>query len=113
MEEKLSRIWAEVLSIDQVGLHDNFFDLGGHSLSAFRVITSVIRTFQLELPVKALFETPTVAEMAEIIGRNQAKRAGKEELAQMLRAVEALTEEEAQRGLAGETSRRTSGGRYG
>jgi len=110
VEEKLSRIWAEVLSIDEVGLHDNFFDLGGHSLSAFRVITGVIQTFQLELPVKALFEAPTVAEMAKIIGRNQAKRAGTEELAQMLRAVEALSEEEAQRGLAGETSRRTSGG---
>lgn len=100
LEEELSRIWAEVLSLDQAGIHDNFFDLGGHSLAASQVISRVIRTFNLELPVKALFDAPTVAEMAAIITQNQATREGDAELAKMLREVEAMTEEEAQKQLA-------------
>jgi acyl carrier protein len=88
-----------VLSIDDVGVHDNFFDLGGHSLAAMRVVTRVIKQFQLELPVQSLFESPTVAEMAAIITANQAKLASDEDLTQMLREVDVMTEEEMQRQL--------------
>ncbi len=108
-EKELARIWTEVLGIDTVGIHDNFFDLGGHSLAASRVISRVIQTFQLEMPFKALFDAPTVAEMAVIITQNQAKRASDEDVAQMLREVEAMTEEEAQKILAGESGRRLEG----
>jgi surfactin family lipopeptide synthetase C len=95
----LAEIWAEVLSIDDVGVHDNFCDLGGHSLAAMRVVSRVIKQFQLELPVQSLFESPTVAEMAAIITANQAKLASDEDLAQMLREVDVMTEEEVQRQL--------------
>ncbi|MDP2604350.1 MAG: AMP-binding protein, partial [Deltaproteobacteria bacterium] len=107
----LAKLWAEVLSLDKVGIHDNFFDLGGHSLAASRVISRVIQTFQLELPVKALFDAPTVAEMAAIITQNQAKQGSDAELAQMLREVEAMTEDEARKQLAGERARSSSGDR--
>jgi acyl carrier protein len=100
-EKQLASIWSKVLSVDQVGIHDNFFDLGGHSLAASRVISRVIQTFQLELPVKALFDAPTIAEMAAIIKQNQTKRANDAEIAQMLREVEAMTEEDALKQLAG------------
>jgi amino acid adenylation domain-containing protein len=73
IEEALVKIWAEVLDLDQVGVHDNFFDLGGHSLAATRVISRVVKAFPLELPIKALFDSPTVVEMAEIIVEHQAK----------------------------------------
>jgi acyl carrier protein len=109
IEIKLAEIWVEVLSVREVGIHNNFFDLGGHSLAASQVISRVIRTFNLELPVKALFDAPTVAEMAAIITQNQAKLASDAELAQMLREVEAMTEEEAQKQLAGAHARRTKG----
>ncbi len=102
-EKQLTSIWSEVLSVNQVGIHDNFFDLGGHSLTASRVISRVIQTFQLELPVKALFDAPTIAGMAAIITQNQAKRASDAELTQMLREVEAMTEEEAEKLLAAKT----------
>jgi acyl carrier protein len=69
----LVKIWAEVLDLDQVGVHDNFFDLGGHSLAATRVISRVVKAFPMELPIKALFDSPTVVEMAEIIVEHQAK----------------------------------------
>jgi amino acid adenylation domain-containing protein len=98
-EKELAKIWAEVLSLDDVGIYDNFFDLGGDSLAASRVIARVVQSRQLELPIKALFDTPTVAEMAAIITQNQTKRASDAELAQMLREVEAMTEEEAQQNV--------------
>jgi len=97
IEKQLASIWAEVISTEPIGIHDNFFDLGGHSLAASRVISRVIQTFRLELPVKALFDAPTVAQMALVVEQNRAKQANEPELEQMLREVETLTEEEAQR----------------
>jgi amino acid adenylation domain-containing protein len=67
VEEALVKIWAEVLDLNQVGIHDNFFDLGGHSLAVTRVISRVAETFSLDLPITVLFDSPTVAEMAEAI----------------------------------------------
>lgn len=67
LEETLVKIWAEVLSLDQVGIHDDFFDLGGHSLAATRIISRVMQQFELAIPMQALFESPTVAEMAAAV----------------------------------------------
>jgi acyl carrier protein len=106
VEEELARIWVEVLGIDQVGIHDNFFDLGGHSLAATRVVSRVVKAFQLKLPLKALFESPTIADMALVISQNQTKKAGQEELEHMLEEVEALSEEEAQRLVSSEPKNR-------
>jgi amino acid adenylation domain-containing protein len=102
VENELSLIWNAVLSLDGVGIHDSFLDLGGHSLLANQIISEVIKTFQVELPVRCLFEAPTVAEMAIIITQNQAKKAGREELSRMLTELKALSDEEAQRLLAQE-----------
>jgi len=96
-ETELERIWASVLCLDQVGIHDNFFDLGGHSLIATRVVSQVIKKFQLEIPLQSLFESPTVAEMAIVITENQAKKLSEGHLTRILSDLEALTEEEAAR----------------
>ena len=61
------------------------------------MISRVIQTFQLELPVKAIFDAPTVAEMASVITENQVKRASEAVLNRMLSEVEAMTEEDAQK----------------
>ena len=96
VEAKLSAIWAEVLGLTDLGVLDNFLHLGGHSLAASRVISRVIETFRLQLPVKALFDAPTVAQMAAVISASLSKQASDVELARMLSEVEALTDIEAQ-----------------
>jgi amino acid adenylation domain-containing protein len=67
LEEQLAEIWAEALEVRRVGRHDNFFDLGGHSLLATLVATRMGNTFETQVPVRALFESPTIAELAEVI----------------------------------------------
>lgn len=94
-ERQLAEIWAEVLSLDQIGIDDNFFDLGGHSLAATRVVSQVIKKFRLELPLKALFESPTVAQMATVIVEHRAKKLGEEDLHHILTGLETLSDEEA------------------
>lgn len=97
LEKDLAQIWAEVLELDQVGIHDNFFDLGGHSLAAARVVTRVFRHFQVDVPLQRLFDSPTVAEMAVVIMEHQGKRLCNEEIENILAEIESLSEEEAQR----------------
>jgi acyl carrier protein len=95
-----------VLSLDQVGTHDNFFDLGGHSLAATMVISQVIKHFQLELPLTSLFQSPTVAEMAAIITEHQGKQLAEAELEHMLGELESMSDDEAQQLVAKATVKR-------
>jgi amino acid adenylation domain-containing protein/non-ribosomal peptide synthase protein (TIGR01720 family) len=67
MEVELARIWTEVLSIDRVSLHDNFFELGGHSLLATQVVSRVREKFGVEVPLRDLFVSPTLAGLARSV----------------------------------------------
>src|SRR6185369_7863418 len=70
-EELLAGMWAQMLNRQQVSATDNFFELGGHSLLAAQLISEIKRVFQLELPLRSVFEAPTVAELAEVIEKER------------------------------------------
>jgi amino acid adenylation domain-containing protein len=67
VEEILAGIYADILNVDYVGIHDSFFDLGGHSLLATQLISRVCNAFQIDIPLRHLFESPTIAGLASSI----------------------------------------------
>jgi acyl carrier protein len=71
MEQLVAGSWLEVLGIEQVGIDDNFFMLGGHSLSATQVMARLSAALKLELSVRLLFETPTIGGLAASIENTQ------------------------------------------
>ncbi len=67
LEEMLTEFWLEILPVDKVGVNDNFLLLGGNSLEAIRLMARVEKTFELDLPIKMVFDHPTIAEFGEAI----------------------------------------------
>jgi acyl carrier protein len=63
-EEALVQVWADVLKLDQIGVEEDFFDLGGHSLLGTQVISRVRDIFKIRIELRALFEAPTISEFA-------------------------------------------------
>ncbi len=68
-EIRLSAIWSGILEVDQVGIHDNFFDLGGHSLRATTLISRIYKVLHVELPLRDVFQYPTIEQMAAVIDK--------------------------------------------
>jgi len=115
VEKLLAEIWCELLGVDEVGIHDNFFNLGGHSLIAIKVATRIREAFHQDINLGAMFETPTVAALAEMIeeGQRNPKQAtdfeiervprGNGDMAQILAELANLSEQEAEAQLRNET----------
>ena len=93
-EKALSRIWSEVLAIDSVGVHDNFFDLGGDSLLATKMTVRMLKELKIEIALKMLFESPTIAQLAGEINENSAAKSADGELTTLLDRIESLSDEE-------------------
>jgi amino acid adenylation domain-containing protein/non-ribosomal peptide synthase protein (TIGR01720 family) len=68
-EETIAAIWRDVLSVDQVGIHDNFFEMGGHSLLAVRLMGHIQQEFEMNFPLAALFQNPTIEQLAILLRR--------------------------------------------
>ncbi len=90
LEKELAEIWTEVLNVPQVGIHDDFFSLGGSSLLVTRVITRLSSQLNQEIPVRDFFANPTVASIARHIGRlNQSDQASTDDEHEISRAIRA------------------------
>lgn len=98
-EERLAALWEELFGIAPIGIEDSFLELGGHSLLAIQMVTQIRSLFDADLPVTALFEAPTIAELSKLIGRARGEESP-EDLEALLALVEGLSPEDAARKLA-------------
>jgi acyl-coenzyme A synthetase/AMP-(fatty) acid ligase/acyl carrier protein len=71
VESELTNVWCEILGLERIGIYDNFFDLGGHSISATQIVARLQRIFHVDLPLASLLVNPTVAGLAEVINQYQ------------------------------------------
>ncbi len=78
VELEVAAIWSQVLGVKQVGTHDNFFDLGGHSLNATLVISRIHQRLRVALPLRTLFEAPTLSELAGVLATTLVEKAASE-----------------------------------
>ncbi|HEY0546550.1 MAG TPA: amino acid adenylation domain-containing protein [Pyrinomonadaceae bacterium] len=97
IEEELARTWERLLKVERAGRHDNFFELGGHSLLATQLILAAREAFNLDLPLRCIFEAPTIAGLANKIIETRLVEQGEQGIEAMLEALEQLSDEEAQR----------------
>lgn len=112
IERKLSEIGMELLKVERIGIHDNFFELGGHSLLITRLISRIRDEFGAEIPLRTIFEFPTVSEIALIIQQQNGNKVNEKEIVgktsrgegsilDLVKEIEGLSENDAKR-LLGE-----------
>lgn len=104
IERTLALLWQDALGIEQIGVHDDFIELGGHSLMAIQLVARIRETFQINLPLSSFFEQNTIAKLASMIIANQSGDIDidYEDLDRLLEEIEGLSEEEVNRRLAEE-----------
>ncbi|HKR13278.1 MAG TPA: amino acid adenylation domain-containing protein, partial [Pyrinomonadaceae bacterium] len=93
VEQSLAAVWSDLLGLPQIGIHDNFFDLGGHSLLTTQLISRVRELFKVELPLRQVFQQPTIAALATVIEQAQTNNAPGEmpKIARVDRSARRLT----------------------
>ena len=95
-EQALADIWKKLFDLDEIGVKENFFDLGGHSLIATRLVSYIRKEFDVEIPLRAIFERPTIEGLARQISESQARLADVDEMKELLTELESLPEEAAE-----------------
>lgn len=94
IEQTIADIWQELLGVERLGVHDNFFDLDGNSLLGIQLMSRMRKVFMAEISMNALFESPTIAGLAGVVSEIYLKQQGSEELGQMIAEIENLSPEE-------------------
>ena len=99
LQKQIADIWQKLLGISKIGIYDDFFDLGGNSLMGTQLISELRAEFQVELPLRALFDDPTISGVAKIIEheKESAKTAATEEISDLLSQLENMSEEDAKK----------------
>jgi amino acid adenylation domain-containing protein len=98
-EETLVGIWSQALGVEAVSVNDNFFELGGHSLLATRVITRIREYFNVELPLRIMFEEPTVAGLALAVTQMQLNEESDEKVERLITELKLMSADDIRRML--------------
>jgi non-ribosomal peptide synthase protein (TIGR01720 family) len=106
-ERVLAKIWGELLGVSDLGVTDNFFTLGGHSLLATQIVSRVRETLQVDIPVRVLFQHPTVADLATALAAQERKPGHVERVAQLVLRIEGMSADELRRSAAERAARQT------
>lgn len=100
-EKKLAAIWAEFLGLEPVGVNDDFFALGGHSIMATQILARGSAEFQAEIPIEVIFSGDfTIAALAQVIEDYQIQHADPDEIAALMQELDGLSDEEVRALLA-------------
>jgi acyl carrier protein len=94
VEELLAKMWTELLKVERVGINDNFFELGGHSLLITQVASRIEQAFQVQLPLRVLFDAPTIALLSAAVATAQLGQEDAAEAARLLEELEQLSPDE-------------------
>lgn len=107
-EKFIAEIWAHVMGIPQVGIYDNFFELGGHSLLAYQVVSRLSEACQVEIPMRSIFDAPTIADLALVVTNMQMAQEDIHDLTQMVEEIKSMSGDELEKMLAAEGRLTTS-----
>lgn len=100
IEKRLEIIWSSVLLVNHIGVYDNFFELGGHSLNATQAISRIRNDFKLNVPLRFIFEAPSIAELALLLDQFESHTNEEELLTRIVEDLEALSEEDTKKIVA-------------
>jgi Non-ribosomal peptide synthetase modules and related proteins len=101
VEKAVAGIWTELLGIQRIGRKDNFFDMGGNSLSATQLVSRLREFFAVSLPLASVFDTPTIGGLASLLIANESRPGLVEKTAKVLNEIELMTEDAMARELKG------------
>jgi acyl carrier protein len=99
IEKILAKRWAEIIEIDEVGIHDDFSELGGDSVLAAQIVSEINNIFSLKQPLQTLFEAPTVAKLVEFVLMNETQPGHSDKVANLLMKIEGMSSEEIEKTL--------------
>ena len=100
LEQQIADVWAAVLHAERVGINDDFFSLGGHSLAAMRVVARLAESLPVRLTIGTMFDARTVAGLATLVAQRLAEAAADDELAALLAELEGMSDADATRQLS-------------
>jgi aspartate racemase len=100
VERTIVGIWSQLLGVQRIGVNDNFFNLGGHSIFAIQLLSRLNQAFNLDLQIRVIYDQPSLAALAGAIVQIQAEQADSSELNRLLAELEKISDEEAQAMLA-------------
>jgi amino acid adenylation domain-containing protein len=109
VEKVLGKLWAEIIGIDEVGIYDDFSELGGDSLAAARIVSEVNDIFSLKQPLKTLFEAPTVTKLVEFVLTNETHRGQSDKIANVLMKIDGMSSEDIRKALEEKRGERGDG----